>query len=678
MGLIVINPLAQHNFDIYFHFMKQTARLLALLFLPFTPAIVSPRLIAAAQAQDSTNFSDVPRDHWAYAALQKLAGAGVLEGYPPEGEFRGQQSMTRYEFAVAFARLSDSVPIADPPDKSNIGARLNSLESRSPPDISRAQIDDLLAALRREFRPELTRLGARVGTLETRAQALENRVAPPPRLSLTPSLLHRTGIANYLDNSRGGRTFLNPLNLVGQAQGTSGFNPFGFNALFVAGIIAGATTPAFNTTPRRDDSGADQANKKFSFTDFGLRLTDRVSDRLTLGADLRALGSNQEDPWAGDSQARFYAREAFAAIDLSQHHAFGLRDLSATLGRQRTKIGQGLLYDNELSPTDQLRADFNLGPINFSGFVGTTNNVTGLGTLGLDPYVTQGAVFYLNTGIVANDRSVGFPGIGIGIINPNLPPVAGNLDLDTDFDRNSFASQTGDDNESLGRASLNLFRVAGAPVQVGYTRLFDGFRLQRADSLDLTVPVLGRSVGIECVRNLQTAFGSDAPGHPSAFIAAVPVLRNRLLDLDLTYGRADDNFIYNVISSANPYARTYGEAIFDRPIALGSPLVSDLNGGSFLAAKRTFDVKGTLRLPFLKRAPLDFRYYTAKSGANLTAAGAGIQNGGSRVDLGRVYSLGTTINLTPGVDLNLLGGIYDPKGDISKLRYLRVGASVGF
>ncbi len=28
-------------------------------------------------------FSDVPRDHWAFAAVQKLAAAGIIEGVPP-------------------------------------------------------------------------------------------------------------------------------------------------------------------------------------------------------------------------------------------------------------------------------------------------------------------------------------------------------------------------------------------------------------------------------------------------------------------------------------------------------------------------------------------------------------------------------------------------------------------
>lgn len=42
--------------------------------------------------------------------------------------------------------------------------------------------------------------------------------------------------------------------------------------------------------------------------------------------------------------------------------AFGVSGLEATLGRQRTQFGMGLLYDNDLSPTDQIRSDFG-GPL---------------------------------------------------------------------------------------------------------------------------------------------------------------------------------------------------------------------------------------------------------------------------------------------------------------------------
>ncbi len=628
--------------------MKKMTKLSALLAVAATaPAVVSPMLVNSAHAQDRPEFQDVPRDHWAYAALQKLAAAGIVEGNPPAGAYQGPRAMTRYEFAVAIARLLDKIQPGGITDLSEVNNRLTNLEGRAVPDVTRAQVNDLIAALQREFRDELARLGGRVGILEDRVGALETRVTPPPRLTITPAILHQTGYANYINNSTGGRTFLNPLNLFGVVNGSAGGLNFG-----------GLTANPFNITPRIDDTGADQTNKKFSYTDLEIRLTDRVSERLSLSAAVRSLGSNQEDPWAGDSQGRVYLREAFASVDLSNKKALGISNLTATLGRQRSKIAQGLLYDNELSPTDQLRTDFNIGPLALTTFIGTTNNVTGLGTVGLDPYVTQGSVFYMNTGVAGNNTAVGFPGFGV-----NTTTGA----ISADF--NPFVA---DDNENLIRASANVFRLAGQPVSVGYSRMFDGFRGQKGDSLDLTIPLFNRTVGIEYVRGLQYASGNDTPGNPKAYIATVPVLRTGIIDLNFAYGKADDDFEYGVISSANPYARSYGQAIFDRPIALGAPLLTDANGGGFVAAKRTYDINGTLRIPFnfLRRVPLGFRYYKADSGD--------LGGGAGRVDLGRVYSIGTTFNVTPGVDINVLGGQYDPDADVSKIRYVRVGASVGF
>ena len=52
-------------------------------------------------------FPDVPENHWAYAYVKKLADRGLLEGYP-DGEFKGDRTMTRYEFAAIFARALDN------------------------------------------------------------------------------------------------------------------------------------------------------------------------------------------------------------------------------------------------------------------------------------------------------------------------------------------------------------------------------------------------------------------------------------------------------------------------------------------------------------------------------------------------------------------------------------------
>ena len=70
------------------------------------------RMGAGAEAKETKRsllFPDVPQNHWAYAYVKKLADRGLLEGYP-DGEFKGNRTMTRYEFAAIFSRWSRPGP----------------------------------------------------------------------------------------------------------------------------------------------------------------------------------------------------------------------------------------------------------------------------------------------------------------------------------------------------------------------------------------------------------------------------------------------------------------------------------------------------------------------------------------------------------------------------------------
>ncbi len=62
-------------------------------------------LPAVSHAQAASGpFADVPTDHWAYQSVDTLQKAGIVIGYP-DGTYGGRRPMTRYEFAVAIARL---------------------------------------------------------------------------------------------------------------------------------------------------------------------------------------------------------------------------------------------------------------------------------------------------------------------------------------------------------------------------------------------------------------------------------------------------------------------------------------------------------------------------------------------------------------------------------------------
>ena len=89
-----------------------------------------------ASAYAANPFSDVPAGHWAYDSINKLAAAGVIDGYG-DGTFGGDKLMTRYEMAQIVAKAM----------------------------AKGANVEKLAA----EFADELENLGVRVANLEKKA-----------------------------------------------------------------------------------------------------------------------------------------------------------------------------------------------------------------------------------------------------------------------------------------------------------------------------------------------------------------------------------------------------------------------------------------------------------------------------------------------------------------------------
>jgi hypothetical protein len=131
--------------------------------------------VSHAQAA-SGPFADVPADHWAYQAVDTLQRAGIVIGYP-DGTYGGKRAMTRYEFAVAIARL---LPLIKAPDLSDYATKedLSALSDDLNAKLAANQAAlDALKALVDQFQPELTQLGQDVADVRQRLDALEGRVA---------------------------------------------------------------------------------------------------------------------------------------------------------------------------------------------------------------------------------------------------------------------------------------------------------------------------------------------------------------------------------------------------------------------------------------------------------------------------------------------------------------------
>ncbi|HEY3248561.1 MAG TPA: S-layer homology domain-containing protein [bacterium] len=115
----------------------------------------------------SQPFADVPTDHWAFDAIAELAAKGIIEGYP-DGTFKGDRALTRYEMAMVIARVLariEAIKIPPPPAPVKI----------PPPEVTRADIQTLQRLIN-EFRAELAALGVRVTAVEEELTALKARV----------------------------------------------------------------------------------------------------------------------------------------------------------------------------------------------------------------------------------------------------------------------------------------------------------------------------------------------------------------------------------------------------------------------------------------------------------------------------------------------------------------------
>ena len=98
-------------------------------------------LTAGVSAYAANPFSDVSTSDWAYQAVADLSDQGVVIGYP-DGTFRGERNITRYELAQIVARMM---------------AREDQLNAEQ-----RATLEKLAG----EYADELAKLGVRVSKLE--------------------------------------------------------------------------------------------------------------------------------------------------------------------------------------------------------------------------------------------------------------------------------------------------------------------------------------------------------------------------------------------------------------------------------------------------------------------------------------------------------------------------------
>jgi archaellum component FlaC len=120
-------------------------------------ALLAGLLTVLSMGFGLAQFSDVPAGHWAKEAVEALAARGILIGFP-DGTFRGNEGLTRYQAALIIYRLLQQIE-----EELKAKGESPTMEALSPEDL------EALKNAIQELAAELAALGVRVSALEDSA-----------------------------------------------------------------------------------------------------------------------------------------------------------------------------------------------------------------------------------------------------------------------------------------------------------------------------------------------------------------------------------------------------------------------------------------------------------------------------------------------------------------------------
>lgn len=495
-------------------------------------------LVAMGQGASATPFADVPANHWAYQAIQSLAADGLVEGYP-DGKFKGDRPLSRYEMAVLVARVIAKV-------------QANGAGYASKADLDKLQ--KLIDALK----DELDSLGVRVTNVEDALDALDKRTKFAQSIQLHGSLFH-----NF--SQRQSQVY--PHTIV---NGTGAAQTLYYGGVVAAGRTAGID-PFVEAYIRSDESNAPNVpaatGDQIRFDD-RLTFTYAVTDNLTVSLPVHIINYNyggdftpgqnigiQPDilvhlPKAG-AISNLYLR--FGALDNMQSSRLGLTYRAPDASQQ----GPAFEY-----PTQPYQKGFMVGGVlngltefqaSFSRVDQTLiNTQTGL----FDPngsFGTNGYFFYTarpQTGYT----QTGPPGSLGGSLKSNTFNASGGVLSEVYL---SAAAQIGtvyisQFNGSLFNSSGQLIGGAGPAAPPGFTynqaynSVFFPSALPAGSSVTISYVSLGASANTNWQRyDANVRINQKIKGLPGA---EVGLSFNRLFDYDDVNTTAD----FSIVRQASP------------------------------------------------------------------------------------------------------------------------------
>jgi hypothetical protein len=141
-------------------------------------ALLLGALVCSSALAQSGAPADVPKDHWAFSAVDNLFRAGILKGYP-DGNFRGSRPATRFEMASMLNNLYrlDS--------SSELQRQIDELKSRQGGEVRKSDTEELrqrldslrvqVTAMRRQ-REDIDSLNVTFKGLNDQLQQLRNNL----------------------------------------------------------------------------------------------------------------------------------------------------------------------------------------------------------------------------------------------------------------------------------------------------------------------------------------------------------------------------------------------------------------------------------------------------------------------------------------------------------------------
>ena len=668
---------------------------------------------ALAPAFAQQPFSDVPLDHWAYNAVNKLAEQGLIEGYP-NGTFKGKQPLTRYEFAQAIARLMDRVeqmakapgPVGPPGPPGPAGAGGGLTEEQKA----------LLDRLAKEFAPELKALRADVDNLTKRVEELEAKPgAKGPVITVSGDISIRGGVygtkLGTQDTDTTGYPFFGEIEVGG---GGGGGGPASAPITAGGGLFIGAVAPYgginlpdfdIATGKWGDQVGfpggpafigsipiSDALKDAFKASDFltqrtRINLMGAINDKTDVKVQLWSDPLNNNS--AGDigasevnSPNMFSGNGVMDQVNIREawvdYRTSFLLPMDVTVGKQFVKRGVGLLMDNEQDAVKGLRFDWNKekdvyfgiywGMLDREQFFGRSAGALGLPKL--TPAIAAGASMYGGAGMYANINNA--PETN-GQDNYNLyyagMKLSKSWDLGVSWLQSGFNKEQGWGADIMGKAFGLGWYGEYAQLRKWPTgqKFFDVDQDSIADADELTLEQAGRNAWLGGVKwdstwlSLTGEYGRIDPGYAfspggAGWSAVGP------------FAGGSDFFTFNLpLSALHPLAEVSAHDInwVDRPVFLDPTNIA--KGWHVVAAfPKLLGKESGLSVSYATGKAFNPEFLSWMAFSGFAAPGVPIAKPSKWVDGDKVWTVQLSHQLSSNVTARLLYGRRDVDNVMSK------------